>query len=104
MIVRRLDLNNTIWSSGKFIGPSTRRRFAVGDIHGYCKTLRKLLEEVLLLKPDDTLYLLGDYIDRGPESKGVLDRLLRSDLKSVYSHSKRIFKPSTLANFGLIFY
>ncbi|NTW20970.1 MAG: serine/threonine protein phosphatase [Nostocales cyanobacterium W4_Combined_metabat2_030] len=52
------------------------RRFAIGDIHGCCKTLRKMVEDVLLLTPDDTLYLLGDYIDRGPNSIGVLDYLL----------------------------
>jgi serine/threonine protein phosphatase 1 len=52
------------------------RRFVVGDIHGCSKTLRKMVEEVLQLKPEDTLYLLGDYVDRGPDSVGVLDYLL----------------------------
>ncbi|NTV48953.1 MAG: serine/threonine protein phosphatase [Geobacteraceae bacterium] len=56
--------------------PLTHRRFAIGDIHGCCKTLKKMLEEVLRLRPVDTLYLLGDYIDRGPDSLGVLDYLL----------------------------
>ena len=54
----------------------SRRRFAVGDIHGCYKTLRKMVEEVLLLKPEDTLYLMGDYIDRGPDCVGVLDYLM----------------------------
>ena len=53
-----------------------RRRFAIGDIHGCSKTLRMMVEGVLLLKPEDTLYLLGDYIERGPDSVGVLDYLL----------------------------
>lgn len=35
-----------------------------------------MVEEVLQLKPVDTLFLLGDCIDRGPDSKGVLDYLL----------------------------
>lgn len=35
-----------------------------------------MVEDVLRLEPDDTLYLLGDYIDRGPDSIGVLDYLL----------------------------
>lgn len=56
--------------------PSKQRRFAVGDIHGCSTTLRNMVEEVLRIKSDDTLYLLGDYIDRGPDSIGVLDYLL----------------------------
>jgi serine/threonine protein phosphatase 1 len=52
------------------------RRFAVGDVHGCLKTLRKLVEDIIQLERRDTLILLGDYIDRGPDSKGVLDYLL----------------------------
>jgi len=36
-----------------------------------------MVEEVLQLKPDDVLFLLGDYIDRGPDSVGVLDYLMQ---------------------------
>lgn len=52
------------------------RRFVIGDIHGCCKTFRSLVEDVIGLKPDDTLYLLGDYLDRGPDSAGVLGLIL----------------------------
>lgn len=52
-------------------------RFAVTDIHGCAKTLKKLVQETLGLTKADTLYLLGDYIDRGPDSKGVLDFILQ---------------------------
>ena len=52
------------------------RRFAVGDVHGCLKTLRTLVEEVLRLEKNDGLFLLGDYIDRGPDSPGVLEYLL----------------------------
>jgi serine/threonine protein phosphatase 1 len=52
------------------------RRFAISDIHGCCKTFRYLVEEELKLKTNDKLYLLGDYIDRGPDSKGVIDFIL----------------------------
>ena len=51
------------------------RTFVVGDIHGCSKTLSRLLT-VIGLEPTDTLYLLGDYIDRGPNSKGVIDIIL----------------------------
>lgn len=63
--------------AGRFSKPIQRRRFAVGDVHGCSRTLRALVEEVIQLGEDDTLYLLGDYIDRGPDSKGVLDYLIR---------------------------
>jgi diadenosine tetraphosphatase ApaH/serine/threonine PP2A family protein phosphatase len=52
------------------------RVFAIGDIHGCVDELNTLLTQ-LAPKPDDTLVFLGDYIDRGPTPKGVVDRLLR---------------------------
>ncbi len=51
-------------------------RYAVGDIHGGSRTLRVLLDRIQL-KHNDRLYLLGDYIDRGNDSKGVLDTILQ---------------------------
>lgn len=55
------------------------RTIAVGDIHGHLAALDALLE-VIRLRPDDTLITLGDYVDRGPDSRGVIDRLI--DLRS----------------------
>lgn len=52
------------------------RRIAVSDIHGCAKTFRALLEEQVVLSRQDELYLLGDYVDRGPDSKGVLDYIM----------------------------
>jgi serine/threonine protein phosphatase 1 len=51
------------------------RILAVGDIHGCSRALDLLLAD---LNPcgDDTIVTLGDYVDRGPDSKGVLDRLI----------------------------
>jgi serine/threonine protein phosphatase 1 len=51
------------------------RILAIGDIHGCSQALDALLAEVQL-RPDDHLVTLGDYVDRGPDSAGVLDRLL----------------------------
>lgn len=48
------------------------RRFAISDIHGCLKTFHALLEKINLKKEDD-LFLLGDFIDRGAHSKGVID-------------------------------
>ena len=50
------------------------RQFAIGDVHGCKKSLRALLAQ-LSLRQGDELYFLGDYIDRGPDSKGVLDTI-----------------------------
>lgn len=52
------------------------RVFVVGDIHGCFKTLENLLLNKIQIKKEDTLYFLGDYIDRGPSSKEVIDFLI----------------------------
>jgi serine/threonine protein phosphatase 1 len=49
--------------------------YVISDIHGCCKTFKVLLEQIQLSK-QDKLYLLGDYIDRGPDSKGVIDHII----------------------------
>ncbi len=51
------------------------RTLAIGDVHGCLTALDTLLESVNL-QADDTLIFLGDYVDRGPDSSGVLHRLL----------------------------
>lgn len=48
------------------------RKICISDIHGCVATCKALLEQLQFTK-EDTLYLLGDYIDRGPDSKGVID-------------------------------
>ena len=52
------------------------RTIAITDIHGCSKTFRRLVFDVIHLTKHDTLYLLGDMIDRGPDSKGVIDTIL----------------------------
>ena len=56
------------------------KRFAIGDIHGCHLTFRHLLEDHLQPTKEDEILLLGDLIDRGPDSKGVVDLAL--DLKA----------------------
>ena len=48
------------------------KAWVIGDIHGCYRTLRRLVERIHFSK-EDTLYLLGDYVSRGPDSKGVID-------------------------------
>lgn len=52
------------------------RRLVISDIHGCVRTFKELLNKIGLNK-SDSLYLLGDYIDRGPSSSGVLDTIIQ---------------------------
>jgi serine/threonine protein phosphatase 1 len=64
------------------IVPEGQRIYAVGDIHGRLDLLDQLL--AMILRDDEeqapverrTLIFLGDYIDRGPDSRAVIDRML----------------------------
>jgi serine/threonine protein phosphatase 1 len=51
------------------------RILAIGDIHGCSKAFDAILE---MVRPqlDDLIIALGDYVDRGPDSIGVLERLI----------------------------
>lgn len=51
------------------------RIFAISDIHGCLKTFKALLRQ-LNLRFEDQIVLVGDYVDRGPDSKGVIDYIL----------------------------
>lgn len=50
--------------------------YAISDIHGCCATFKALVNEHIKLTKEDKLFLLGDFIDRGPDSKGVLDYVM----------------------------
>jgi serine/threonine protein phosphatase 1 len=66
--------------SGKKLGASEAHPsmaiWAVGDVHGCLDKLRRLWDR-LSPNPEEEVIFLGDLIDRGPDSKGVLDFLLR---------------------------
>lgn len=47
----------------------------VGDIHGRADLLDKLLTRLETAHPDARRIFVGDYVDRGPDSRAVLDRL-----------------------------
>lgn len=51
------------------------RTIAMGDIHGCLAALRTLLE-MIGPRPEDTIITLGDYVDRGPDSRGVIEELI----------------------------
>lgn len=51
------------------------RTFVIGDIHG-CHTAFDLLTDRMELTSDDRVVILGDAVDRGPDSRRVLKRIL----------------------------
>ena len=58
------------------------KRYVVGDVHGCARSFRSMIRGKIKLKKEDTLFLLGDYIDRGPDSKGVLDIIMELQRES----------------------
>ena len=65
--------------------PAGKRVYAVGDIHGWASLLDQLREMILAdaaasTAEDKVIVYLGDYIDRGPDSRGVIERLLEAPL------------------------
>jgi serine/threonine protein phosphatase 1 len=66
-----------------------RRRFVIPDIHGCSRTFSALLHDVLHIKKTDILYLLGDYIDRGPRSREVVDSIFLLRQKGYSLHALR---------------
>lgn len=65
------------------------RKIAITDIHGCHLTFKKLVRDIVQLTPKDELYLLGDYIDRGPGSREVFDYIF--ELKDA-GHKVRCLK------------
>ena len=55
--------------------PDSGTHLAIGDIHG-CSAALDALIGALAPAPDDVIITLGDYINRGPDSRRVLDRLI----------------------------
>ena len=64
-------------------------RYATTDLHGCLHTFRYLVEEELRLTREDELYLLGDYVNKGPDSRGVLDYLMHLQAAGYQVHGVR---------------
>lgn len=65
MEVRHLTLEKNSFS----------RRLAISDIHGCSKTFDALIKKINLTT-EDQLFILGDFVNRGPKSHKVIDRLI----------------------------
>ena len=67
-----------------------RRVYAIGDVHGCARQLDKLLKRIgkdlAGHEGKSSLVFLGDYIDRGPDSAGVVERLVAGPLPGDTHH------------------
>ncbi len=66
-----------------------RRVYVIGDIHGRSDLLDRIVDEIerdIDKNPaaESVTVTLGDYVDRGPDSRGVLDRLARNPFPTKY--------------------
>jgi len=66
-----------------------KNRYAIADIHGCFKTLNALLFDKLMISKEDEIYFIGDYVDRGPRSKEVLDLLMDLEIDGYNVHFTR---------------
>jgi hypothetical protein len=67
-------------------------RWIIGDVHGMLRPLERLLEEVGRIDSQARYYFVGDYINRGHDSKGVIDLLLTlSSAKFVRGNHDDVF-------------
>lgn len=57
------------------VGVAEMRTLAIGDIHGCYQSLKRL-ESAAKFAPDDQIITLGDFVDRGPDTRSVLDWLI----------------------------
>ncbi|MEA3211176.1 MAG: serine/threonine protein phosphatase 1 [Chthoniobacter sp.] len=81
--VRRVPLGTLVADAGPIRVPREGRKsetlmgriLAIGDIHG-CLTALQTLDQSLVFGRDDVVIALGDYVNRGPDSKGAIDYLI----------------------------
>ncbi len=63
-------------ASQKNISSAPHKTWVIPDIHGCLLTLKTLIEFQIAPEQGDEMIFIGDYIDRGPDSKGVIDYIM----------------------------
>ena len=64
------------------------QQYAIADIHGCLKTFKSLLDTIQF-STEDELFILGDFVDRGPNSKGVIDHIWKLQKEGYQIHCLR---------------
>lgn len=65
------------------------RIFAIGDIHGCNDAFQQMLFTEIKINKLDEIYCIGDYIDRGPDSKDVIDTIISLKEQGYQIHTLR---------------
>jgi len=65
------------------------RIFAIGDIHGSNEAFHQMLFAEIKINKHDEIYCIGDYIDRGPDSKDVIDTIMSLREQGYHIHTLR---------------
>ncbi len=60
------------------------KRWVIPDLHGCVNTVKSMVSDLIRPMRSDELYFLGDYVDRGPDSRGVID-FIRSMQRDGYN-------------------
>ncbi len=71
--------------------PDDTRLYAIGDIHGRADLMKRLLDDILAdaagaPETRKALVFLGDYVDRGFQSREVIEHLISADLSPFETH------------------
>lgn len=56
--------------------------FAIGDVHGCLNKLKSMVAKIEAARPAGKIVFLGDYVDRGPDSKGVIEFIMAGPQKA----------------------
>lgn len=66
-------------------GPKPRvDTVVIGDVHGSADVLAELIEKIDRIAPDAARIFVGDYIDRGPQSKQALEMVMEEEDKGAF--------------------
>jgi len=69
-----------------------KHALVIGDIHGDRVALEEIISKAKSKHKDIELYSVGDMIDRGPDSKGVIQLCIDEDIKSISGNHEIWFK------------
>lgn len=70
------DVGSPLLGARRALCSRMQRTFAIGDVHGDLEALTRVMSRLPALSSADTLVFLGDYVDRGPRSREVMEYVM----------------------------